>query len=83
MELTTIRIAGMQNEQCAQTITQALTATKGVEQASVSFTGHRASVGFNDSEINLDQLKQVIRDSGFDIQPAHGEEGNCCGGCGS
>lgn len=83
MELTTIRITGMQSEQCAQKITQALTATSGVEQANVSFTGHRASVGFEGDQTSIESLKQVIRDAGFDIQPAHGEEGNCCGGCGS
>lgn len=81
MELATIRIIGMKCEECAQKITSALTSTAGVEQAQVSLDGHRASVGFN-SDTNIDQLKQVIRDAGFDIQPAHGEEGVCCGGCG-
>ncbi len=82
MEIATIKIAGMQSEQCTEIINQALMAVNGVEKAKVTLSGHRASVNFDASLTNVDQLKQTIRDSGYDIKLAHGEDGNCCGGCG-
>jgi len=82
MEIATIKIAGMQNEQCTETINQALLAVNGVEKAKTALSGQRTSVTFDESLTNIDQLKQTIRDTGYEIKLAHGEDGNCCGGCG-
>ncbi|MFY9180566.1 MAG: CCGSCS motif protein [Venatoribacter sp.] len=82
MELTSIRINGMKCDGCAETITNALTSTAGVERASVNFINGRADISFNREHTDVDALKQVIRDAGYEIKPMHGEDGVCCGSCG-
>lgn len=82
MEIATIKIAGMQNEQCTEIINQALLAINGVEKAKTALSGQRTSVSFDESLTNVEVLKQAIRDTGYAIKLAHGEDGNCCGGCG-
>lgn len=82
MEIGTIKIAGMQEQQCANKVQAALTASDGVDSAKVSLGGKRASINFDAGVTNLDTLKQVVVDNGFEIALGHGEDGNCCGGCG-
>lgn len=82
MEIGTIKIAGMQGQPCADKVQAALAAANGVESAKVSLGGKRASVNFNAQATDLDTLKQVVVDSGFEIVLGHGEDGSCCGGCG-
>lgn len=81
MEIATIRINGMETEQCADKLARALTEANGVSSATVSLSGNRASVNFDGTATNVDTLKQVVRDTGFEIKPVHGEDGVCCGGC--
>ncbi len=81
MELTSIRINGMKCDGCAETITNALKANAGVEKATVSFAAGRADVSFDRAKISIDDLKQVIREAGYEIKPSHGD-GMCCGSCG-
>lgn len=81
MEIATLKLTGMQSEPCANTIAQALSAVPGVERANVNLGGQRASVNFDANLTNVEQLKQAVRDVGFGIKPAHGEDGVCCGSC--
>jgi len=81
MEIATIRIKGMQTDQCAEKVARALTAANGVSSATVSLSGSRASINFDGMATSVDALKQVVRDSGFEIKPVHGEDGVCCGSC--
>jgi copper chaperone CopZ len=82
MEIGTIKIADIPNQQAADTITQALTAVNGVISARVSLAGKRASVNFEADKTSIDDLKQVVVNNGFELALAHGEGGHCCGGCG-
>lgn len=82
MELTTLRITGMKCEDCAAKLTEALSATAGVEKVDVAFFSNRAAIGFDRAKTSVDALKDVVRAAGFDIKPMHGEEGVCCGSCG-
>lgn len=82
MEIGTIKIAGMQDQNCANKVEAALTAVNGVNSAKVSLGGKRVSVNFNADATNIDALKQIVVDSGYEIAKSHGEDGHCCGGCG-
>lgn len=82
MEIATLKIDGIQSEQCVNAIKEALLAVAGVERASVSLASKHASVNFDPTVVNTVQLKEAVRNAGFEIRPAHGEEGNCCGSCG-
>lgn len=81
MELTNLKIGGMQTEACATKLTDALTAIDGVEKTSVIFASGQANVNFNSDKLNQDDLKDAVAAAGFEVLPAHGEAGNCCGSC--
>lgn len=82
MEIATLKIAGMTCDNCVATLTDTFKALTGVERASVSLASKHASVTFDPTQINTVQLKEAVRDAGYEVLPAHGEEGNCCGSCG-
>ncbi len=82
MKTSNIAIKGMTGTCCEGKISNALLATTGVDSAKVSYSGRYARVKHDDSVIDTDALKQVVRDAGYDIKPVHGEDGVCCGSCG-
>lgn len=82
MEIATLKIGGITCEDCVEKVAGALRALTGVKRASVSFASKHASVNFDPTQVNTAQLKDAVRDAGFEVIPAHGEEGNCCGSCG-
>lgn len=81
MEIATLKLTGMQARTCADKIAAALNAVDGVGRATVNLSGKRASVNFDAAFTDVEQLKQVVRDTGFGIKPVHGEDGVCCGSC--
>lgn len=82
MELGTIKIANMQGEDCVATINKALGDISGVASAKASLASQAVAVSFDETITSLDKLKEAVIASGFNLA-VHGEEGNCCGGCGS
>ena len=67
VEKTTISVSGMNCASCAQTIEKALKKTKGVTKASVNYATQKASVEFNENEVDEDKLKQVVVKSGYKV----------------
>ncbi|MBF6617196.1 MAG: heavy-metal-associated domain-containing protein [Candidimonas sp.] len=83
MQIGMLKLAGMQDEHCAAKLTQALKAVKGVEEAKVSFDQSRATVSFDEFLVSTQRLQVAVEDAGYQIaKPVHGEDGECCGGCG-
>jgi len=82
MELGTIKVANMQGETCVTTINNALSKLAGVVSAKASLANQNVAVSFDETVTSLDKLKEAVVASGFNLA-VHGEEGNCCGGCGS
>ena len=72
----------MKCESCSETISTALLALQGVDKATVSLTSGHASVTFDPTQVNREMLKAAVRGIGYEVLPAHGEEGRCCGSCG-
>ncbi|HRK87046.1 heavy-metal-associated domain-containing protein [Alcaligenes sp. SDU_A2] len=81
MQIGMLRLAGLQNDQCAGKVEAALAATAGVDAASVSYENAKASVRFDESQVSLQDLHAVVQQAGYRIA-VHGEDGACCGGCG-
>lgn len=78
-----IRIGGMQGPACADKLDTALTAIKGVKHVSVSLDTEKATVEFDPDLVSKQRLRVAVEDAGYEaIKPRHGEDGNCCGGCG-
>ncbi|WP_237172949.1 heavy-metal-associated domain-containing protein [Paracandidimonas lactea] len=78
-----LKLSGLKNTQCAETIAQAINAVDGVSDVRVSFEASRATVTYDEGRVSLVGLKRVVEDAGYQIaKPVHGEDGACCGGCG-
>jgi len=82
MELGTIKVANMQGEDCVATINKALGNLDGVTSAKASLANQNVAVSFDETVTSLDKLKETVIATGFKLA-VHGEDGNCCGGCGS
>lgn len=61
----TIRIEGMHCGGCASSVTKALKATEGVEDAQVSFEKGEAVVKYDDQKVTVAKLREVINNTGF------------------
>jgi len=67
LQKTKIKITGMHCAACAQTIQKALSRTKGVKKARVNFATETAYVEYNNIYTNEEKLKQIIRNTGYDV----------------
>ncbi|NYT58500.1 heavy-metal-associated domain-containing protein [Alcaligenaceae bacterium] len=83
MQIGVLKLAGLQTEQCAATLAGALKAIDGVKAVEVSFKNSKATVSFNEELVSNQRLQVAVQDAGYQIaKPVHGEDGECCGGCG-
>ncbi|MBI3027355.1 heavy metal translocating P-type ATPase [Candidatus Woesearchaeota archaeon] len=73
---TSISISGMHCASCAITIERALKKTKGVAKASVNFASEKASVEFNENEVDEDAINQAVVKSGYKVLDAQKNEKN-------
>lgn len=79
----TMQLVGLQGPGCADTIDRALTKLPGVAQVSVSLADQKATITYDTAQVNVKHLQAAIKDAGFEsLKPVHGDDGNCCGGCG-
>ena len=83
MRTETVKIVDMTSQQAANTISQALAQLEGVDSVEVSLQEQRLRVSFDETLASPHGLRRVVAGLGFEVaQPAHGEDGSCCGGCG-
>ncbi|MBV6272769.1 heavy-metal-associated domain-containing protein [Alcaligenaceae bacterium CGII-47] len=83
MQTEIMKIGGLQGAACASKIDAALGAVTGVRSVSTSMDTHKATVTFDPELVSKQRLTVAIADAGYEyIKSAHGEDGNCCGGCG-
>lgn len=83
MRTETVKITDMVNQQAADTIRQALAKLDGVNTIDISLQDQKATVSFDETLASTHGLRIAIEGLGFDVaKPVHGEDGNCCGGCG-
>jgi Cu+-exporting ATPase len=62
-----IKISGMHCAACAQIIQKALSKAEGVSKAQVNFASETAYVDYDDDHVNEEKLKEIIRNTGYDI----------------
>ena len=67
MEQVVVNVIGMTCGGCVASVTKAIKRLDGVEQATVSLEGSVASVIYDDSKTNADEIKQAVRDAGYDV----------------
>ena len=61
----TIKVAGMKCEKCSASVTKALKATEGVEDAQVSSDKGEAVIKYDDQKLDETKLREVINSAGF------------------
>jgi len=61
----TIHVQGMKCEKCSSSVTKALKATDGVEDAQVSSDKGEAVIKYDDAKLNEAKLREVINSTGF------------------
>lgn len=68
----TIKVEGMKCEKCSASVTKALKATDGVQEAQVSSDKGEAVIKYDDQKLNETKLREVINSTGFKAveQPA-------------
>lgn len=83
MRTETVKIIDMNNQQAADTISRTLAQLEGVDDIQISLQDQKATVSFDETVASRYGVTMAIEDLGFEVaQPVHGEDGNCCGGCG-
>ncbi len=79
----TFRLVGLRGPACADTLDRTLAAIPGVAEVAVSLADEKASVTFDTAKVSFQRLQVAVADAGYEaMKPIHGEDGNCCGGCG-
>jgi len=61
----TIKVDGMKCSKCSASVTKALKATAGVEDAQVSSDKGEAVIKYDDQKLNEAKLREVINSTGF------------------
>ena len=61
----TIKVEGMKCAKCSASVSKALKATEGVEDATVSSDKGEAVIKFDDQKTNEAKLREVINSTGF------------------
>jgi len=61
----TIKVDGMKCAKCSASVSKALKATEGVEDAQVSSEKGEAVIKYDDQKLNEAKLREVINSTGF------------------
>ena len=65
-----IKVSGMTCGACAVSVKRGLEGTKGVKSADISVEKGLATVSYDDSQVNEQQLRDAINKTGFKAEPA-------------
>lgn len=62
---TEIKVKGMSCQHCVSSVEKALNGLDGVSECSVSLDEEKADIQYDDSKVNLNQLKKAIEEAGY------------------
>ena len=60
-----LKIEGMHCTGCSSRLEKVLNNIDGVESATVSFEKKQAIITYNESQTDIEKIKQIIQDAGF------------------
>ena len=69
----TIKVEGMKCAKCSASVTKALKATEGVEDAEVSSDKGEAVIKYDDQKLTEAKLREVINSTGFKAAAEKGQ----------
>lgn len=67
MKIITLDVQGMSCDHCVKAVNGALTDLEGVSKVDVNLETGKVDVEFDDSKVNLDQMKEAVEDQGYDV----------------
>jgi copper chaperone len=65
---TVLKVEGMSCQHCVNSINKAVGELNGVEKVSVDLKGKTVSVDYNQDQVGLDRIKDVIEDQGYEVK---------------
>lgn len=65
MKEINLKIEGMHCTGCSNRLEKVLNNTDGIEKAKVNFEDKKATISFDETKINEEEIKEAIEDSGF------------------
>ena len=65
MKETNLKIEGMQCAGCSTRLEKVLNNLEGVETAKVSLEEKKATIKYDETKINIENIKEAIEDTGF------------------
>ena len=68
MATTTLNVPDVSCEHCERTITNALTPIAGVRTVKVDIPRKQVRVEFDDSQVNVDQMKDVLQEEDYPVE---------------
>ncbi len=68
MKELSLKIKGMHCTGCSTRLEKVLNNQDGVEDAKVSFEEAKAEIKFDENQISLEEIKEVIVDAGFEAE---------------
>ena len=68
MENIILKINGMKCTGCSQRVERALKNTDGIKDASVDLESKKANISYNEDEISVKQIREIITDVGFEVE---------------
>jgi len=80
----TLPVTGMTCVNCAINIERGVKKLEGVSEVNVNFAAEQAAISFDSTQVQMDTLVQIIKDSGFDVAVSRTEfpvTGMTCTNC--
>lgn len=68
MKELSLKIKGMHCTGCSTRLEKVLNNQDGVEDAKVSFEEAKAEIKYDENQISLEEIKEVIVDAGFEAE---------------
>ena len=65
MKETNLKIEGMRCTGCSTRLEKVLNNLEGVETAKVSLEENKATIKYDETKINIENIKEAIEDAGF------------------
>src|SRR5690625_784792 len=79
----TMQLLGLQGSDCVATLDKAISSLDGVAEVTISMSDEKATITYDVAQTSIKRMQAAIKKAGYDsLKPVHGEDGNCCGGCG-
>ncbi|MBV9546941.1 MAG: heavy-metal-associated domain-containing protein [Chloroflexi bacterium] len=70
MATTILNVPDISCEHCERTITNALQPLPGVRMVNVDIPGKQVQVEYDDSQVNVDRMKDVLQEEEYPVQSA-------------